>query len=92
MKTSFSYDVNMCVINILNFGLAFFESTEDAFQGKMYRIAKRNIGSGFPLLFSHLQVMFKIHNEILSHFEKKQQPQSSDSLSMQSINNKSVAD
>lgn len=60
----------MTVINLLNSGLAFFESTEAAFKGKMYRIAKRNTGSGFPLLFSHLQVMFKIHKEILSHFEK----------------------
>ena len=54
MATSARYDVNMRVINLLNYGLAFFESTEDAFQGKMYRMASRNIGSGFPLLFSHL--------------------------------------
>ena len=31
MNTGENFDVNMCVINILNFGLAFFESTEDAF-------------------------------------------------------------
>ena len=60
----------MCVMNLLNYGLAFFESTEDAFLGKMYRMARRNTGSGFPLLFSHLQVMFKIHNEILNRVEK----------------------
>ena len=60
----------MCVMNLLNYGLAFFESTEDAFLGKMYRMARRNTGSGFPLLFSHLQVMFKIHNEILSRVDK----------------------
>lgn len=71
MKSCMSHDANMTVINILNHGLAFFESTEDAFQGKMYRMAKRNIGSGFPLLFSHLQVMFKIQIEILSNFEKQ---------------------
>lgn len=69
MATSARYDVNMRVINLLNYGLAFFESTEDAFQGKMYRMASRNIGSGFPLLFSHLQVMFKIHKEVLGRFE-----------------------
>ena len=70
MSQSTSYDVNYSVINLLNYGLAFFESTDEAFQGKMYRTAKRNIGSSFPLLFSHLQVMFKIHNEILRHFDK----------------------
>ena len=34
--------------------------------------------------------MFKIHNEILGNFEKKQQPMSSDSISIHST--KSVAD
>ena len=31
MATSARNDVNMRVINLLNYGLAFFESTEDAF-------------------------------------------------------------
>ena len=70
MEQSESHEGNMCVINVLNHGLAFFESTDDAFHGKMYKMAKRNTGSGFPLLFSHLQVMFKLHNQVLSHFEK----------------------
>lgn len=65
MEQSSSPESTTSVFNLLNYGLAFFESTDAAFQGKMYRMAKRNTGSGFPLLFSHLQVMFKIHNEIL---------------------------
>ena len=74
-------------MNLLNYGLAFFESTDDAFRGKMYRMATRNTGSGFPLLFSHLQVMFKIHNEILSRIEKGSVSSSSTPRSNVNISN-----
>ena len=54
MSNCSTNEINKDVINMLNYGLAFFESTEDAFKGKMYRMALRNTGNSFPLLFSHL--------------------------------------
>ena len=41
------------IINMFNYGLTFLQSTEDSLQGKVYRLAEKNTGSGFALLFSH---------------------------------------